>query len=94
MIRIWCYRATKHPLWETIVFILIGLSSFKLVTDSYAKKWDNDKVNDVSDKLDYVFKESRAKPSGDRLAQRKNICFERNKNYDTNAPFDATPNCS
>lgn len=55
LFRIWCYRATRHRFWETIVFILIGLSSFKLVTDSYTLAWDNEKVNELSEILDYVF---------------------------------------
>ena len=53
MLRIWCYRATKHPLWETIVFILIGLSSFKLVIDSYASSFDDEVVIGVFKDLDY-----------------------------------------
>ena len=48
LFRIWSYKATKHGMWENTVFLLIGLSSFKLVTDSYTNTSSNELVHEIS----------------------------------------------
>jgi len=42
-------------MWENMVFLLIGLSSFKLVTDSYTNKSENETVRIVMNDLDIFF---------------------------------------
>lgn len=37
-IRVFCYKMWKKPWWETIVMVLIFLSSLKLAIDTYERK--------------------------------------------------------
>jgi len=39
--RIGCYKLIKHKYWETVVLVLICLSSFKLAFDTWERKIDS-----------------------------------------------------
>ena len=43
-LRIKCYKAYKHPLWESFVMLLIILSSLKLATDTYSGSWEDNEL--------------------------------------------------
>lgn len=39
--RIWCYKLIKHKYWETVVLVLICLSSLKLAFDTWEREKDS-----------------------------------------------------
>lgn len=56
LIRIGAYKLTKHPLWETIVIILITLSSLKLAFDTfYINETEEDLRFHISNYTDLIF---------------------------------------
>jgi len=56
-LRINCYKAYKHAWWETVVMLLIILSSLKLATDTFNDAWSDNRLVQIvmDDVLDNTF---------------------------------------
>jgi hypothetical protein len=55
-IRIFCYKVITHRFFESVIMVLIVLSSIKLIYDTYLWKLKEDDIRvDISGKIDYFF---------------------------------------